>query len=310
MIVSYVVTIYNKAPYIPYLLAGLSAQKGDFEREYIFVDDGSTDDSGNILRESTRGWSNVTIIHQDNAGPSLAFNRGIAVARGNLIKPIDGDDALMCSATMALINAMNSTGLPLAFGTCQPYSLGAVGGPDAVLKSADILYPRVTILSDSLNHSINHILSNPSGWIATTDIVKASGGCDARIFIQDVSIELRLAAISDFARIDAPIFFSPETAPGRLSDNTSQILHDCNLATAHFIFDHPDLPAAYRRRAMQRTLGCAWKWRHRLEKGSAFSSCEFWAFVGSYLGLPAPKREVFIKIACETFRRTHAIRLM
>ncbi len=48
--VSYVVTVYNKAPYLPAMLDALAGQAGDFERQFIFVDDGSTDGSLDILR--------------------------------------------------------------------------------------------------------------------------------------------------------------------------------------------------------------------------------------------------------------------
>ena len=52
--VSYVVTIYNKTAALPFLVAGLAAQEGDFEREFIFVDDGSTDGSVPLLRPTDR----------------------------------------------------------------------------------------------------------------------------------------------------------------------------------------------------------------------------------------------------------------
>ena len=41
--VSFVVTVFNKAEYLPLVIRSLDAQIGDFEREYVFVDDGSTD---------------------------------------------------------------------------------------------------------------------------------------------------------------------------------------------------------------------------------------------------------------------------
>ena len=54
--VSYVVTVYNKAPYLPFLLDGLARQQGGFAREFVFVDDGSSDGSLEALnaRASTR----------------------------------------------------------------------------------------------------------------------------------------------------------------------------------------------------------------------------------------------------------------
>ena len=49
--VSYIVTVYNKASFLPATIAALAAQQGDFEREFIFVDDGSTDGSIDQLRQ-------------------------------------------------------------------------------------------------------------------------------------------------------------------------------------------------------------------------------------------------------------------
>ncbi len=113
--VSFVVTIYNKAPVLPFLTAGLGAQEGGFEREFIFIDDGSTDGSAAVLRGLTAGWDNLTILSQPNAGPAAALNAGFERARGDYIKPMDGDDLLLPWATRRLIEAIETTGCRVAF---------------------------------------------------------------------------------------------------------------------------------------------------------------------------------------------------
>ena len=60
--VSFIVTVYNKREFLPRVLAALAAQSGDFGREYVFVDDGSTDGSLAYLRAATAGWPQCRII--------------------------------------------------------------------------------------------------------------------------------------------------------------------------------------------------------------------------------------------------------
>lgn len=52
--ISYVITVYNKAPFLEAMLLSLGNQSGDFSREFIFVDDGSTDKSVEIIRQKNR----------------------------------------------------------------------------------------------------------------------------------------------------------------------------------------------------------------------------------------------------------------
>ena len=89
--VSYIVTVYNKALYLPFVIRGLAGQEGEFEREFIFVDDGSTDDSVKILGELKETLpGRVEIIEQDNKGPSVATNKGFEASTGDMRGTSDG----------------------------------------------------------------------------------------------------------------------------------------------------------------------------------------------------------------------------
>ena len=91
--VSYVVTVYNKAAYLPGCLDAILAQQGDGRREILFVDDGSTDGSGDLLRglAASRGLSDVRVLSQANAGPGPATNAGAPAARGTWLKLVDAE---------------------------------------------------------------------------------------------------------------------------------------------------------------------------------------------------------------------------
>lgn len=58
----------------------------------ICVNDGSTDNSFNILKQYQQKFSNLRIINQENQGVSVARNKGLDVAVGDYIWFIDSDD--------------------------------------------------------------------------------------------------------------------------------------------------------------------------------------------------------------------------
>lgn len=62
--------------------------------ELILVDDGSTDGSGAICDRYAQECDKVRVIHKRNGGLSSARNAGLAVAKGEYITFVDGDDTI------------------------------------------------------------------------------------------------------------------------------------------------------------------------------------------------------------------------
>lgn len=90
--VSVIVPVFNTSQYISKTLDSLINQ--DFEDfELIIIDDGSTDNSLEIINNKLEN-SDIPhkIIHQENAGVSVARNRGIDESVGEYIVFVDGDD--------------------------------------------------------------------------------------------------------------------------------------------------------------------------------------------------------------------------
>jgi glycosyltransferase involved in cell wall biosynthesis len=85
--VSIIIPTYNRSVLIRQCLDGVLAQRLDSDLEVIVVDDGSTDDTAQIVQE----YPDVRLISQQNAGPAAARNHGVAEARGNLVVFIDDD---------------------------------------------------------------------------------------------------------------------------------------------------------------------------------------------------------------------------
>ena len=53
--ISFVCPIFNKKRYLNIVLSSIEKQVGSFEKEYIFIDDGSTDGSLEYLKKKPRG---------------------------------------------------------------------------------------------------------------------------------------------------------------------------------------------------------------------------------------------------------------
>ena len=78
--VSVIIPVCNGASYIRDARASIAAQEYP-DLEVIVVDDGSTDDTAAIVDEP--GFA-TRVIHQANAGPAAARNRGIEIATGDV----------------------------------------------------------------------------------------------------------------------------------------------------------------------------------------------------------------------------------
>ena len=112
--VSVIIPAYNAAPWLPMLFDGLDAQS--FRNfEVIFINDGSTDETANLLDSYAVERSNVKVIHQPNRGVAIARNTGLDAAVGKYVAFVDADDAIAPTYLEKLVSLADSLDLDIAF---------------------------------------------------------------------------------------------------------------------------------------------------------------------------------------------------
>ncbi|GAB4565336.1 MAG: hypothetical protein Kow0047_15800 [Anaerolineae bacterium] len=113
---SIVIPVYNKARYVAEAVESAFAQVGAPPYEVIAVNDGSTDNSLQVLRGLQRKYPELQVIDQPNQGVAAARNNGIRAARGKYICCLDADDRLdphFLARTAAALDA--DPGLGIAY---------------------------------------------------------------------------------------------------------------------------------------------------------------------------------------------------
>ncbi len=89
---------YNRAYRLSNLFNSLRVQT-DKNFEWLIVDDGSTDETEQLVRTFIGGADfNIRYVKQLNGGKHRAINRGIQLARGSLFLIVDSDDFLTKNA--------------------------------------------------------------------------------------------------------------------------------------------------------------------------------------------------------------------
>ena len=92
IVLSVVIPVRNEGPNVIPLIEEIGAALVEVRHEIVFVDDGSTDETGAVLQASRVRWPDLVVRrHQAGCGQSAAIVTGVRAARGRWIATIDGD---------------------------------------------------------------------------------------------------------------------------------------------------------------------------------------------------------------------------
>jgi glycosyltransferase involved in cell wall biosynthesis len=193
--ISVVMAVYNGQQYLRAAVDSILAQTfGDFE--FIIIDDGSTDGSLDILKEYEQRDPRIRVVSRPNKGLTRSLNEGIALARGEFVARMDGDDVAMPDRFEKQLNLLRS----------DP-ELSAVGG-DVMRIDADgnpMTSPRMPMTHLEIEADLllgkGGALVHPS-LMARRSALAAVGGYREKFkTAQDLDLYLRLAQHGRLANV-------------------------------------------------------------------------------------------------------------
>jgi len=133
-LLSVVIPVFNAASYLGDLVESLLKQRL-VPDEVIFVDDGSTDASVEIIGKLCGGLAGLRIVRQENQGQAAARNVGIRYASGRYLAFLDADDVIAPDLYSTLVDLAESERLDVVM--CNAWNFHEGRKPDT------LIYPNV-----------------------------------------------------------------------------------------------------------------------------------------------------------------------
>lgn len=122
VLLSLVVPVYNSELTIKHCLESILNAYQPFT-EIIIINDGSTDNSAEIIKSYAKKYDFINYYEQENHGVSYTRNRGISLSKGQWISFIDSDDYISNSFLKDFFDALNNNSFDLYFGNVQRINL-------------------------------------------------------------------------------------------------------------------------------------------------------------------------------------------
>jgi glycosyltransferase involved in cell wall biosynthesis len=243
--VSVVIPTYNLARFLPEAVASVRAQVWP-DLEIIVVDDGSTDDTPEVLERLARE-GDLRCIRQENAGASSARNRGIHEARKSWVAFLDADDFWLAGKLAAQFETLE--GKPSAAFSYTDERLRFEDGTEADRASRATDAPLLPQLL------AGNIFATPTALVRR-DCFDAVGLFDARLRTgEDWDMWMRLAAHFESVRVALPLTMVRVASRAKVS---LEVMERCTLLALESLFACPHVAREWPAVAGKRGAVYAW----------------------------------------------------
>jgi hypothetical protein len=267
-VITYLVSSFQKAPYIGSVLESIRLDRIGIPSEVIILDDGSRDGSFDIVLDFARRNEGVTALAQENRGIFHVMNRLLPMARMPWIRLVDSDDPLVPGSSATLIEAAQRLKAAYAFGEAVKY------GPKPLyagaLKPMSAAIPKASVLRDPIAYALRGFRTIPSTTLiarpALDDVVPLP---DLRS-CQDLAIALALFPRHRVASIAATVCHQLVGIRERLSANETLTFHQTLRVIQHYGARSLDTP--HRAMALVKSLSRSMRWMRENQRPIDLSS--------------------------------------
>lgn len=177
MKVSVIIPLYNAEKYIIECINSVINQTYK-ELEIIVVDDGSTDDSLNIVRSMYGGDERVIIVSQKNRGGCAARNVGLQKARGNYIQFLDADDKLDKNKIQSQMDLLKSLQYPTDILVFSGWTILGMPISDMGENQKMVWHDYKNPIDVLVDFILYQCCLPPSVYLTSMDLINKVGGWD------------------------------------------------------------------------------------------------------------------------------------
>lgn len=273
-LVSAIIPTFNRAHIICDAVDSVLAQSYP-HIEVIVVDDGSNDDT---LARLQRYGNRIRVVSQANSGPAAARNRGIAVARGDLIAFLDSDDFWLPSKIERQVALMQRAGASVP--CCLSNIMMKWNSGDRPSFDIALLHPSAeegVWLNPDEVLATRFVLFN-QGIMIRREVFQKIGVFDESIrYLEDVEFPQRLSLEGPWAFIETPLVVWRESMTNSVYKNSQRddlCTRECMVEVLETHWKRVETAGARLRRYVRGELWRARRqlWAARMRKRNSWGS--------------------------------------